>query len=101
MDALNKAQLDIVLLGLRGVAGVASSMDIDLLLHSLPDTFNLFCLALIDHTMSDTDSSEILDYYQIAGQSLLKSKRAKQRLLCYPISSIHGPPKYRHVGMDI
>lgn len=77
MDALNKAQLDGVLPGLRGVAGVASRMDIDMRLHSLPDTFNLFSLALID-LMGDTDSSKMMGYYQIAGQFRLKDECAKQ-----------------------
>jgi tyrosinase len=59
MDALNKAQQDGVVLGLKNVAGVVQRMDIDKLLHDLPDTFNLFCLALID-LMNDTDSSKIM-----------------------------------------
>ena len=59
MDALNKAQQDGVVLGLKAVAGVAPRMDIDKLLHDLPDTFNLFCLAMID-LMNDTDSTKIM-----------------------------------------
>lgn len=66
MDALNQAQKDGVVLGLKGVAGVAQRMDIDKLLHDLPDTFNLFCLALID-LMSDTDSSDISRYTEWKG----------------------------------
>ena len=58
MDAINQAQKDGVVLGLKAVAGVAQRMDIDKLLHDLPDTFNLFCLALID-LMNDTEDSDI------------------------------------------
>ena len=66
MDAINKAQQDGVVIGLKNVAGVGQRMEIDKLLHDLPDTFNLFCLALSD-LMNDPDSSKIMGYYQIAG----------------------------------
>lgn len=64
MNALNQAQQDGVVLGLKNVAGVAQRLDIDVLLKTQPDAFNLFCLALID-LMSDPDSSKIMGYYQI------------------------------------
>ena len=66
MDALNQAQKDGVVLGLKNVAGFAQRMDIDKLLHDLPDTFNLFCLALTA-LMNDPDSTKLMGYYQIAG----------------------------------
>ena len=66
MDALNQAQQDGVVLGLKNVAGVVPRMDIDKLLVELPDTFNLFCLAL-NSLMNDPDSSQLMGYYQIAG----------------------------------
>lgn len=59
MDALRKAQSDGVVIGLKQVASVATRMDIDQLLHDLPDTFNLFALALID-LMNDPDSSKLM-----------------------------------------
>ncbi|KAK3717680.1 hypothetical protein LTR37_005747 [Vermiconidia calcicola] len=68
MDALNQAQKDGVVVGLKAVAGVAPRLDIDKFLNDLPDTFNLFCLALYD-LMNDTDSTKIMGYYQIAAST--------------------------------
>lgn len=66
MDALNQAQEDGVVIGLKGVAAVQPRLDVDLFLLQLPDTFNLFCLALAA-LQNDPNSSQIMEYYQIAG----------------------------------
>lgn len=79
MDALNEAQRHGVVIGLKNVAGVAQRLDIDKFLLELPDTFNLFCLALSD-LMNDPDSSDLMGYYQLAG--------------------MHGLPKMLWDGVD-
>ena len=69
MDALNQAQRDGVVIGLKDVAGVVPRLDVDQLLLQEPDTFNLFLLAL--QNLQQEDTSDIMGYYQIAGIILI------------------------------
>lgn len=79
MDKLNKAHEQGVVLGLRDVAGVGERLDIDVMLMTQPDTFNLFLIALmelqgtkvpwnIDPGYSFT-SKDIMSWFQLAGMS--------------------------------
>ncbi|KPM45160.1 hypothetical protein AK830_g1416 [Neonectria ditissima] len=76
MDKLNQAHKQGVVLGLRDVAGVGERLDIDVMLMTQPDTFNLFLIALmelqgkkmpwnIDAGYSFT-SKDIMSWFQIA-----------------------------------
>ena len=79
MDALKQAQKDGVVVGLKAVAGIAQRLDVDKFLLELPNTFNLFCLALSE-LMNDSESSDLMGYFKIAG--------------------IHGLPKVLWDGID-
>lgn len=65
-DDLLKAQENGVVIGLGGVTGVVSRLDIDELLLTKPDTFNLFLLAL-RALQEDPDAKNPMGYFQIAG----------------------------------
>ena len=72
MDTLKQAHNDGVLLGLKNVAGVVPRLDVDVMLMTQPDTFNLFLLAL-RVLQNDGLSKDKNGYYELA--------------------SIHGLPK--------
>lgn len=63
MDQLDNAQKQGVVLGLKNVAGVVPRLDIDVLLFTEPEVFNLFLLAFED-LKTDKD---IMGYFEIAG----------------------------------
>ena len=65
-EELLKAQENGVVIGLGGVTGVVARLDIDDLLLTKPDTFNLFLLALRD-LQEDPDAKKPMGYFQIAG----------------------------------
>ena len=65
-DDLLKAQESGVVIGLGGVTGVVACLDIDELLLTKPDTFNLFLLALRS-LQEDPDAKKPMGYFQIAG----------------------------------
>ena len=67
-DDLLKAQENGLVIGLGGVTGVVTRLDIDELLLTKPDTFNLFLLALRD-LQEDPDTTKPMGYFQIAGSS--------------------------------
>jgi hypothetical protein len=67
MDALNQAQTNGVVIGLKDLAGVVPRLDVDQLLLQEPDTFNLFLIALGD-LQHDPNINDIMSYYQVAGR---------------------------------
>lgn len=82
MDNLNKAHDEGVVIGLHEVSGVQERLDIDVMLLTQPDTFNLFLIALmelqgkkvnweVDAGYSFT-SKEIMSWFQIAGKSFIR-----------------------------
>ena len=77
-DELLKAQENGVVIGLGGVTGVVARLDIDEMLLTKPDTFNLFLLALRD-LQEDPDTTKPMGYFQIAGWSW---KPLQQSLRC-------------------
>ena len=56
-----------VVVGLKDVAGVVSRLDIDVLLHDYPKTFNLYILAM-DELQTKSDVDDLMGYFQIAGR---------------------------------
>ena len=72
MDALKEAHNDGVVLGLKDVAGVLPRLDVDVMLITQPDTFNLFLLAL----------------RVLQNDNLNKDKNGY-----FELASIHGLPK--------
>lgn len=48
MDKLNQTHEQGVVLGLRDISGVVERLDIDVMLMTQPDTFNLFLIALME-----------------------------------------------------
>ncbi|CVL09423.1 related to tyrosinase precursor (monophenol monooxygenase) [Fusarium proliferatum] len=80
MDNINKAHKEGAVIGLHEVAGVGERLDIDVMLMTQPDTFNLFLIALMElQDMKNKDitwtpdpgysftSDDIMSWYQIAG----------------------------------
>ncbi|KAF5588390.1 tyrosinase precursor (monophenol monooxygenase) [Fusarium pseudocircinatum] len=82
MDNINKAHDEGAVIGLREVAGVGERLDIDVMLMTQPDTFNLFLIALMElQDMKQTNkeitwtpdpgysftSDDIMSWCQIAG----------------------------------
>ena len=65
-DELLKAQESGVVIGLGCVTGVVPRLDIDEMLLTKPDTFNLFLLAL-RNLQEDPDAKKPMGYFQIAG----------------------------------
>jgi glutamate formiminotransferase len=86
MDNINNAHKEGAVIGLREVAGVGERLDIDVMLMTQPDTFNLFLIALMElQDMKEKNkeitwtpdpgysftSDDIMSWYQIAGKSVL------------------------------
>jgi hypothetical protein len=81
MDNLNKAHDEGVVIGLHEVAGVQERLDIDVMLLTQPDTFNLFLIALMELQGKKVDwkvdtgysftSKDIMSWFQIAGKSFI------------------------------
>lgn len=76
MDKLNEAHDKGVVLGLRDVAGVGERLDIDVMLTTQPDTFNLFLIAMMElqgqNPLGSTPdpsfkSKDKMSYFQLAG----------------------------------
>ncbi|KAF5983153.1 tyrosinase precursor (monophenol monooxygenase) [Fusarium bulbicola] len=80
MDNINKAHKEGAVIGLHEVAGVGERLDIDVMLMTQPDTFNLFLIALMElQDMKKEEitwkpgpgysftSDDIMSWYQIAG----------------------------------
>ncbi|KAF5681684.1 tyrosinase precursor (monophenol monooxygenase) [Fusarium circinatum] len=80
MDNINKAHKEGAVIGLYEVAGVGERLDIDVMLMTQPDTFNLFLIALMElQDMKKEEitwkpgpgysftSDDIMSWYQIAG----------------------------------
>ncbi|EWG47520.1 hypothetical protein FVEG_07596 [Fusarium verticillioides 7600] len=82
MDNINNAHKEGAVIGLREVAGVGERLDIDVMLMTQPDTFNLFLIALMElQDMKEKNkeitwtpdpgysftSDDIMSWYQIAG----------------------------------
>ncbi|KAM5523936.1 Tyrosinase 5 [Fusarium oxysporum f. sp. phaseoli] len=76
MENLNKAHDEGVVIGLHEVSGVQERLDIDVMLLTQPDTFNLFLIALMElqgkkvnwevDTGYSFTSKEIMSWFQIA-----------------------------------
>ncbi|KAH7178750.1 common central domain of tyrosinase-domain-containing protein [Fusarium sp. MPI-SDFR-AT-0072] len=79
MDNINKAHDEGAVIGLHEVAGVGERLDIDVMLMTQPDTFNLFLIALMELQDMKKEvtwkpgpgysftSDDIMSWYQIAG----------------------------------
>ncbi|KAL8787253.1 MAG: hypothetical protein Q9195_007863 [Heterodermia aff. obscurata] len=79
MDKLKQAHEDGVVLGLKEVTGLLPRLDVDVMLTTQPDTFNLFLLAL--RALQDEGMSKDKNGY-------------------FELASIHGLPKGLWDGVD-
>lgn len=81
MDALRQAQQKGVVIGLKALqeSGPVPRLDIDELLTTKPDTFNLFLLALSE-LQNDKFTSDKMGYYQITGKMQFAHLGRKSRL---------------------
>lgn len=72
MDAISQAQRDGVVLGLKGLSGNSPvpRLDIDELLLTKPDAFNLYLLAL-DELQNEQHATDKMGYQQVAGMLLV------------------------------
>lgn len=70
VEAHNKG----IVLGLKDVAGIVPRLDIDVLLHDYPKTFNLYVLAF-DELQQKSDINDRMGYFQIAGRKELVQNR--------------------------
>ena len=72
MTSLEKAQADGVLIGLAAAgAGTKKRLEIDDMVATQPDTFNLFLLALESLQTDPEKMQDKMGYFQIAGPSSL------------------------------
>lgn len=65
MEALQKAQRDGVVLGLKALGPAEERLDVDVLLAKYPDTFNLYILAL--EALQDVRNKDKMGYFEVAG----------------------------------
>ena len=65
---LEQAHKQRIVVGLRKATGLLSRLDVDVLLHDHPDTFNLFLIALSE--LQNAPNDDPMGYFQIAGKQL-------------------------------
>lgn len=65
MDQIRAAQKANVVVGLAAAGPSLPRLEIDDMIATQPDTFNLFCLAMID--LKNTSTSDWMGFYQLAG----------------------------------
>ncbi|KAF9772953.1 hypothetical protein IL306_009291 [Fusarium sp. DS 682] len=82
MEKLNQAHEKGVVLGLHEVAGVAERLDIDVMLMTQPDTFNLFLIALMELKGMKVTWDIPSDY----------SFTPEDKMSWFQIAGIHGLP---------
>ena len=66
LQELIEAQNKGIVVGLRDIAGIVPRLDIDVLLHDFPKTFNLFILAF-DELQRKSNIDDKMGFFQIAG----------------------------------
>ncbi|ETS85736.1 hypothetical protein PFICI_03761 [Pestalotiopsis fici W106-1] len=65
MEEIRAAQKAGIVIGLSKAGGFLPRIDIDQMIVNQPDTFNLFCLAMVE--LKSAPPSDWMGYYQIAG----------------------------------
>ena len=75
MAILDEAQKNGVVIGLRDVTGqVRERLDVDELLSTYPNTFNLFLLALSEIQDEHKSNNDKMGWFQIAGKAFPQKK---------------------------